>query len=75
MLFDRSLVLDDSESVRIELIDDRPAIVTVDGRELGTMRRGDAIVCEAAPYTARFVTFEPRDFFKIVKAKFGLADR
>ncbi|MBV8303542.1 MAG: NAD(+)/NADH kinase [Acidimicrobiia bacterium] len=75
MLFDRSLVLDDSESVRIELIDDRPAIVTVDGRELGTMRRGDAIVCETAPYAARFVTFEPRDFFKIVKAKFGLADR
>jgi NAD+ kinase len=75
MLFDRSLVLDESESVRIELIDDRPAVLTVDGRELGTMQRGDAIECSTAPYTARFVTFEPRDFFKIVKAKFGLSDR
>ena len=75
MLFDRSLVLDESESVRIELIDDRPAVLTVDGRELGTLRRGDAIICSAAPYSARFATFEPRDFFKIVKTKFGLADR
>ena len=75
MLFDRSLVLDESEGVRIELIDDRPAILTVDGRELGTMQRGDAITCAAAPSAARFVTFEPRDFFKIVKAKFGLSDR
>jgi NAD+ kinase len=75
MLFDRSLVLDESESVRIELIDDRAAVVTVDGRELGRMHRGDAISSSAAPYAARFVSFEPRDFFKIVKAKFGLADR
>src|SRR4051812_31351551 len=75
MLFDRSLVLDESESVTIELIDDRAAVLTVDGRELGTMRRGDSITCSTAPYAARFVTFERRDFFKIVKTKFGLADR
>ena len=75
MLFDRSLVLDESESVRIELIDDRSAILTVDGRELGTLRRGDSTTCAAAPYSARFVSFEARDFFRIVKTKFGLADR
>jgi NAD+ kinase len=75
MLFDRSLVLDESEMVRIELIDDRPAMLTVDGRELGTMRRSDAITCGAARYAARFVTFGQRDFFKIVKTKFGLSDR
>jgi NAD+ kinase len=75
MLFDRSLVLDESERVRIELIDDRAAVLTVDGRELGHLGRGDAITCSAAPYSARFVTFEARDFFKIVKTKFGLADR
>ncbi|MBV9285589.1 MAG: NAD(+)/NADH kinase [Acidimicrobiia bacterium] len=75
MLFDRSLVLDESESIRIELIDDRPAVLTVDGRELGTMQRGDAIIASAAPYASRFVSFERRDFFTIVKAKFGLADR
>lgn len=75
MLFDRSLVLDESERVRIELIDDRAAVLTVDGRDLGYLGRGDAITCSAAPYAARFVTFEARDFFKIVKTKFGLADR
>ncbi len=75
MLFDRSLVLDDSERVRIELIEDRPATLTVDGRDLGSLQRGDSITCSAAPYAARFVTFEQRDFFRIVKAKFGLADR
>src|SRR5438874_4413732 len=75
MLFDRSLVLDESETVRIELIDDRPAVLHVDGRELGTLTRGDAITCSAGPHAARFVTFEPRDFFRIVKTKFGLSDR
>jgi len=75
MLFDRSLVLDESETIRVELMNDRPAVLTVDGRELGTMRRGDAIKTSAAPYAARFVTFERRDFFNIVKTKFGLADR
>ncbi|MBV8980921.1 MAG: hypothetical protein JO086_08490 [Acidimicrobiia bacterium] len=68
-------MLDESESIRIELIDDRPAVLTVDGRELGTMGRGDTVTTSAAPYSARFVSFERRDFFKIVKAKFGLADR
>jgi NAD+ kinase len=75
MLFDRSLVLDDGEQIRIELIDDRPAMLTVDGRELGMLSRGDAIICSAGAHAARFVTFEPRDFFRIVKTKFGLADR
>ena len=64
-----------AESVRIELIDDRPAMLTVDGRELGTLGRGDAVTCTAAPHCARFVTFEARDFFRVVKTKFGLADR
>jgi NAD+ kinase len=75
MLFDRSLVLDESESVRIELIDDRAAILTVDGRQLGTLTRGDAITCSAGAHPARFVTFGSRDFFRIVKTKFGLSDR
>jgi NAD+ kinase len=75
MLFDRSLVLDESETVRIELIDDRPAMLTVDGRELGTMTRGDAIALSVGAHSARFVTFGRRDFYSIVKTKFGLSDR
>jgi NAD+ kinase len=75
MLFDRALVLDEADTVRIEVVEGRPAVLTVDGRDLGTLRDGDAIVCRAAPHDARFVIFEPRRFYRILKAKFGLADR
>jgi NAD+ kinase len=75
MLFDRSMVLGPAETIRIEVIDDRPATLTVDGEELGVLERGDAIVCRAAPQVARLVTFGSRDFYRLLKAKFGLTDR
>jgi NAD+ kinase len=75
MLFDRPMVLGPTETIRIEVIDDRPATLTVDGEELGVLARGDAIVCRAAPQTARLVTFGSRDFYRLLKAKFGLTDR
>src|SRR5918996_1573171 len=43
MLFDRSLVLPPSATVRIEVLDDRAATLSVDGSNLGTLRPGDAI--------------------------------
>ena len=75
MAFDRSLVVGESEAVRIEVDDDRPASLNVDGRDRGLLRRGDAVVCRAAARPARFVTFGERDFYGILKAKFGVADR
>jgi NAD+ kinase len=75
MLFDRSLVLAPSARVRIEVAGDRSATVSVDGHNLGTLSRGDAITCTAASPSARFVTFGPRDFLRILKLKFGLSDR
>jgi NAD+ kinase len=54
---------------------DRPATLSVDGHNLGTLSRGDAITCTAAPGSARFVTFGPRNFLHILKTKFGLSDR
>jgi len=75
MLFDRPMVLGPTETIRIEVIDDRPATLTVDGEELGVLERGDAIVCRAAPQTARLVTFGSRDFYRLLKTKFGLTDR
>jgi NAD+ kinase len=74
MPFDRSLLVDASDDVRIQ-VTDRPVLVVVDGREAGLLERGDAIVCSAAPKPARFVTFGPRDFYGILKTKFGVADR
>jgi NAD+ kinase len=75
MLFDRSLVLDAGEVIRIEVLDQRPAALTIDGRELGMLREGDALTCRAGSPDVRLVTMGRRDFHRILKSKFGLADR
>jgi NAD+ kinase len=75
MLFDRTLVLDPGAALRLVVQGHRPATLSVDGRNLGELGEGDAIVCTAAERSARLVTFGPRDFLRIVKTKFGLNDR
>jgi NAD+ kinase len=75
MLFDRSLVLAPDALVRIEVTGDRAATLSVDGHNLGTLQPGDAVTCTGAAGTARFVTFGPRNFLRILKTKFGLSDR
>ncbi len=75
MLFDRTLVLEPTTEVRITVAGHRPADLSVDGRLLGQLQRGDAIVFTAAPHRARIVIFSPRDFHQILKSKFGLNDR
>lgn len=74
MAFDRSLVFGPGQSLRLEVLD-RPARLIIDGRELGSLRPGAAIVCTAAEETARFVLLGPHDFYAVLKTKFGLADR
>ena len=72
--FDRSLVVDAADSVRIE-VTDRPAALVLDGRSMGLLERGDTVICTEAPGCARFVAFGGRDFYGVLKAKFGVADR
>jgi NAD+ kinase len=72
MLFDRSLVLPPTACIRLEVVDDRPADLSVDGRSLGLLASGGAIVCTAATNPARLVGFGGRSFLGILKAKFGL---
>ena len=75
MLFDRSLVLDAAEELGITVTGPFGASMTVDGREVGHLDFGDRVACTAAPKPARVVSFVPRDFHQILKAKFGLSDR
>lgn len=75
MLFDRSLILDPTATVRLEVLGNRPATLSVDGRTLATLEVGDAITCTAATIAARLVMFGQRDFLRILKTKFGLSDR
>jgi NAD+ kinase len=74
-LFDFSLVLDPSEDVRVEVLEGRGATLLVDGRAVSELQPGDAVTCRAGAHPARLVTFGPRNFHRILRAKFGLADR
>jgi len=75
MLFDRSMVLAPEGTVRLALDGHRPATVSVDGRHLCELTDGMAVECTAAPLPAKLVRFGGSNFHRILKAKFGLADR
>ena len=75
MPFDRALVLSAETRLRLSIDGHRPAAVSVDGRRLAVVGDGDSIECTAADQSARLVTFGPRRFQRVLKAKFGLNDR
>ncbi len=75
MLFDRTLVLDPSETVEIEVAGFRTAELAVDGQMVAGLAEGDVVTCRPAGQTARFVRLSPHHFHQILKSKFGLADR
>lgn len=75
MLFDRSLVLDPSEVVEVEVLGHRSATLSIDGQPAATLVEGDRVSVAPADQVARFVRFGDRRFHQILKAKFGLTDR
>lgn len=75
MLFDRTLVLEPSETVEIEVAGFRPAELAIDGQRVATLAEGDVVTCCPAVETARFVRLSTHLFHQILKSKFGLADR
>lgn len=75
MLFDRSLVLDPTEVVEIEVSGHRRAEVAIDGQPVATLDDGDVVCCVPSPATANFVRFGAYRYHQILKAKFGLTDR
>lgn len=76
MLFDRSLVLDPSERVDIEVLGGaHNASLAVDGRASCTLVEGATARCRPSAATARFVRFGEHHYHQVLKAKFGLLDR
>ena len=75
MLFDRSLVLDPSETIELVVIGHRTAELSIDGRHAAVLSDGDVVRCVPSPATAAFVRFSDRRYHQILKAKFGLSDR
>lgn len=59
-LFDRSLVLEPSDTVSFRVLDGRPAALMVDGRETATLDVGDSVDISRSSTTARLVTFGSR---------------
>ncbi|MDA3031228.1 MAG: NAD(+)/NADH kinase [Actinomycetota bacterium] len=75
MLFDRSLVLDPSEIVEIEVSGHRRAELAIDGQPTAQLDEGDIVTCIPSEVTANFVRFGAYRYHQILKAKFGLTDR
>ena len=75
MLFDRSMVLDPRETVRVEVLDYRAVTVSVDGLPMHTLEPGGVVTVSASEKVARFVRFGGGRFHGVLKSKFGLADR
>jgi len=75
MLFDRSLVLDPAEVVRIEPRDSPAAILVVDGSSIVGVGAGDVVEVSGSRQTAHVVRFEPPRFHSLLRAKFGLGER
>lgn len=75
MLFDRSLVLEPDETVRLDLLDGRRAVLSVDGSIVVPLALDESVVVTAGAQAARIVRFGQPDFHAILRGKFGLADR
>ena len=70
-LFGRALVVARDEIVDVAILHGK-AVLGVDGRHLGPLQAGDVVRCKAGPEPARLVTFGEREFWRILKTKFGL---
>jgi NAD+ kinase len=68
-------VLGPEEELEFEVTSQLPVGLVLDGREVGRLSPGDSVTCTQGPRPARLMTFNPRDFHQVLKAKFGLADR
>ncbi len=75
MLFDRSLVLDPSETVAIALVDGRVGVLSVDGSTVVPLAPDVPVEVAAGRRAARVVRLGAQDFHAVLRGKFGLSDR
>lgn len=75
MLFDRSLVLDAEDVIAFSPIAGQAADLVVDGWLAASLLPGQTLHCRRGDRDALLVTFGERDFHRILKRKFNLADR
>ena len=71
-LFSRAMVFPPERVLRLEVLEDRPVGVNVDGIDVGTVAPGGVIEISEGPQTARFVGLSGRWFGNVIKQKFHL---
>jgi len=74
-LFDRSLVLDPDSVIEIDVLPNRGASLSLDGRAVCRLHPGDRVLCSKSAQPGRIVSMREEDFLTVLKTKFGLADR
>ena len=52
----RSIVLTSAQSVRLEVVGDRPGVCVVDGVEIGSLKSGDSVTCRQHEQPLHVVT-------------------
>ena len=75
MLFDRPLVLEPRQWLRLEVADPRPGVLVVDGVSVAQLEPGDAVTCREGSVNARLISLGEHDFHAILRSRFHLADR
>lgn len=75
MLFDRSLVLRPDTEIRVSVVGEREANLSVDGRSVAALSDGDIMIATRSEVIARLVTSGSGGFQQVLKQKFGLKDR
>jgi NAD+ kinase len=71
---DRSLVLTDSQEVKVTIAPDRAAVLVIDGQEIGRFEPGSSVTCRVPARPVRVVRNEPQGFGALVRFRL-LADR
>jgi NAD+ kinase len=71
---DRSLVLTDTQSVSVRVVDDRAAALVIDGQEVGRLQPGATVTCRVATRPVRVVRNDPQGFGGVLRVRL-LADR
>ncbi|MBM3729600.1 MAG: NAD(+)/NADH kinase [Actinobacteria bacterium] len=74
MLFDRALVLDPRQTVRVTVRGRRGVGLAVDGLRFVELNADDVVEVTADPHVARFLRVGKRGFHQILRDKFGLGD-
>jgi NAD+ kinase len=75
MLFDRALVLEPSQRLRLDILEPRTAVLVVDGATAASLAPGATVHCSEGAQPALLVDVDDHDFHAILRAKFHLADR